>query len=303
MNRSGRLAATLAAAPLILMPLVGVPSIAQAAKMKPEGFALVSVSGGTATTKEIGKHRYRITTPLESEVYWIGKVQGKGDRTGTFSRDELVKGWSRLGYRPDKGAPATLSWRESTSDPTQTRSALVTNPKVNKDGNLVFTAKIVDRTGNNLPASMPNFIISMQRPDSVNARGYPIYWKVETLSSTFGWVVSTGGDTSGSAQFQYKDSTGAWTPCQQAAPATGNVPSASGGGTTSKSFPFNGFTCGGSTVVTSNTITYIAWQYQKTWTGITVCTYAQVPSGSTSVSRCGTKYSWDHGGSDPIPST
>lgn len=302
MIRASRLTASLAAAALVLTPLIGVPGVAQAAPEKPEGFALVSVNGGTATTKEIGKHRYRITTPMESDVYWIGKVKGKGDRTGTFTRDELVKGWSKLGYRPDKGAPATLSWQVSTSDPTQTRSALITNPKVNKDGNLVFTAKIVDRTGNNLPASMPNFIISMQRPDSVNERGYPIYWGVETLSSSFGWIVSTGADSSGSAQFQYKNSSGAWTPCQQAPPATGNLPSAPGSGTTTKNFPFNGFTCGGSTVVTSSNITYIAWQYQKTWTAITVCTYAQVPTGATSVSRCGVKYSWDHGGSDPYPS-
>lgn len=94
MIRASRLTASLAAAALTLTPLMGVPGVAQAAPEKPEGFALVSINGGTATTKEIGKHRYRITTPMESDVYWIGKVKGKGDRTGTFTRDELVKGWS-----------------------------------------------------------------------------------------------------------------------------------------------------------------------------------------------------------------
>lgn len=43
--------------------LLGLPANAQAAPLKPQGFARVSVDGGTATTKEIGKHRYRITKP------------------------------------------------------------------------------------------------------------------------------------------------------------------------------------------------------------------------------------------------
>lgn len=296
MFRARHLAAFAAAASLVIAPLAGV---AQAAPEKPEGFALVSVDGGTATTKKIGKDRYRITTPMESQVHWIGKVKGKGDRSGTFSRGELVKGWTKLGYRPDKGAPATLSWG-GTNGFTNVKSALITNPKVSADGNLVFTAEIVDRGGKSLPATMPNFIISMQRPDSVTERGYPIYWSRETLSSSFGWVVSTGADTSGSAQFQYKNSSGAWVPCVD---ANGNtVPPASGSGSSSKNMPFNGFTCGGTTVVTSSNITYIAYQVTRSWTAITVCTYAQVPSGSTSVARCGTKYSWDTpGGGDPIP--
>lgn len=299
MIRVRRLTAALAATALVVVPIAGAPGVAQAAPMKPEGFALVSVDGGTATTKEIGKHRYRITTPMQSQVHWIGKVKGKGDRSGTFSREELVKGWTKLGYRPDRGAPATLSWGGSNGF-TNVKSALITNPRVNADGNLVFTAEIVDRGGRSLPATMPNFIISMQRPDSVTERGYPIYWQRETLSSSFGWVVSTGADTSGSAQFQYKNSSGSWVPCVD---ANGNtLPSAPGSGTSSKNMPFNGFTCGGTTVVTSSNITYIAYQVTRTWTAITVCTYAQVPTGSTSVARCGTKYSWGTpGGSGPIP--
>ncbi len=280
--------------------LVGAPGLAQAAPMKPEGFALVSVDGGTATTKEIGKHRYRITTPMQSQVHWIGRVKGKGDRSGTFSRDELVKRWTKLGYRPDKGAPATLSWQDGASGMMQTKSALMTNPKVNADGNLVLTAKIVDRSGNRLPSTMPDFIISMQRPDSIDARGYPIYWPLETLGSTFGWIVSTGADTSGSAQFLYKDSTGSWVPCvdENGVP----IPNASGSGTAPGTPHFKGFTCGGTTVVTSGLYTYISYGWTKQWVSIAVCTYAEVPGGGTPVARCGTKYSWGTpGGKNPSP--
>lgn len=280
--------------------LVGAPGLAQAAPMKPEGFALVSVDGGTATSKEIGKHRYRITTPMQSQVHWIGRVKGKGDQSGTFTRQELITRWTKLGYRPDKGAPATLSWWDGASGMMQTKSALITNPKVNADGNLVFTAKVVDRDGNRLPSTMPDFIISMQRPDSVDVRGYPIYWPLETLSSTFGWIVSTGADTSGSAQFLYKDSSGSWVPCvdENGVP----IPNASASGTAPGSPPFKGFTCGNASVLTSVLYTYISYPWTKQSVSITVCTYAEVPTGGTPVKRCGTKYSWaTPGGKNPSP--
>jgi hypothetical protein len=297
-----RLAAFAAAGALVITPLAGVSGTAHAAPMKPEGFALVSVDGGTATTKEIGKHRYRITTPMQSQVHWIGRVKGKGDQSGTFTRQELITRWTKLGYRPDKGAPATLSWWDGASGMMQTKSALITNPKVNADGKLVFTAKVVDRDGNRLPSTMPNFVISMQRPDSVDVRGYPIYWPLETLSSTFGWIVSTGADTSGSAQFLRKDSSGSWVPCTTTDEKGEivDVPPASASGTAPGSPPFKGFTCGETTVLTNVLHTYIAYPWTNQSVSITVCTMASVTLGATPVSRCGTKYSWAiPGGKNP----
>ena len=305
MIRTSKIAASLAAAALVLTPLVAVPGAAQAAPMKPEGFALVSVSGGTATTKEIGKHRYRITTPLESDVYWIGKVKGKGDRTGTFTREELVKGWTKLGYRPDKGAPATLAWRDTATSETGTRSALITNPRVNKDGDLVFTAKLVDPSGNTLPATMPNFNISMHDPRQFKPRGYNIYWGIVTLSSTFGVQVSTGADTSASAQFKFKDGSGNWTNCTATKSDGTSATYWPGNGSTKKWFKYpDAWTCGGSAVVSSDD-NYVDWDPMNTrskdWSSLTACFSVQIPQGATSVKRCTGKYTWFKGGTDPNP--
>lgn len=305
MIRTSKIAASLAAAALVLTPLVAVPGAAQAAPMKPEGFALVSVNGGTATTKEIGKHRYRITTPLESDVYWIGKVKGKGDRTGTFTREELVKGWTKLGYRPDKGAPATLSWTDPASSGLQTRSALITNPKVNKDGNLVFTAKLVDRSGNTLPASMPDFIISMHDPKSVTSRAYPIYWGVIALSSTFGFQISAGADYSASTQFVYKDSTGKWVNCTATKSDGSSATYWPGSGQSKKTFYYpDAWSCGDSAVASSSNGNSIDWDpmtKHRDWSALTACYVVQIPKGTTSVARCAMKYSWVKGGTDPYP--
>lgn len=306
MIRTSKIAASLAAAALVLTPLVAVPGAAQAAPMKPEGFALVSVSGGTATTKEIGKHRYRITTPLESDVYWIGKVKGKGDRTGTFTREELVKGWTKLGYRPDKGAPATLAWRDTATSETGTRSALITNPRVNKDGDLVFTAKLVDPSGNTLPAVMPNFNISLQDPTETTTRKYNIYWPVKSLSSTFGYQVSAGADASASAQFKTTDASGNWTNCTATKSDGTSATYWPGNGKSKQTFTYSdAWTCGGSAVVSSDD-NYVDWDPMtdfKQWAALTVCFKVQIPQGATSVKRCSTKYTWGPNGNypDPLP--
>ena len=281
-------------------------TLAQAAPMKPEGFALVSVSGGTATTKEIGKHRYRITTPLESDVYWIGKVKGKGDRTGTFTREELVKGWTKLGYRPDRGAPATLAWRDTATSVVGTRSALITNPRVNKDGDLVFTAKLVDPSGNTLPATMPNFNISLQDPTETTTRKYNIYWPVKSLSSTFGYQVSAGADTSASAQFKTTDASGNWTNCTATKSDGTSATYWPGSGKSKQSFKYpDAWTCGGSAIVSSDD-NYVDWDPMtdlKQWAALTVCFKVQIPQGATSVKRCSTKYTWGPNGNypDPLP--
>lgn len=305
MIRTSRVAATLAAAALVLTPLVGVPTLAQAAPMKPEGFALVSVSGGTATTKEIGKHRYRITTPLESDVYWIGKVKGKGDRTGTFTREELVKGWTKLGYRPDKGAPATLAWRDAATSEVGTRSALITNPRVSKDGDLVFTAKLIDPSGNTLPATMPNFNISLQDPTETTTRKYNIYWPVKSLSSTFGYQVSAGYDTSASAQFKTKDASGNWTNCMATKSDGTSATYWPGKGTSKNTFSYpDAWTCGGSAMVSSSDKNYVDWDPmtdRKDFVALTACFTVQIPQGATSVWRCSQKYTWSQGGTYPDP--
>lgn len=226
----------------------------------PSGQALVRIDGGTAYTRKTGKHSYKLLLPEGAKVSWMGEVNGKGLRVGSFSHKGLVKGWQRLGHRSGVGAMSTLAWGEESS------LALVSDPRINADGALVFKAS----TRQPLPKTLPSFSLNINR--AVKTPRYPVYFDPFNFSSTARAQASAGGDWSASVAFQQLSSDGkTWVNCVSSTnpgelpikPNPYNFPNGK------KFFSWGPTTCGGVTFLASapgeggtyiNSLTFVGWQ-------------------------------------------
>lgn len=202
----------------------------------PSGKALVRIEGGTAYTKQSGKRSYKVFMPNGSRIRWVGEVNGKGFRAGSFSGRGLAKGWSRLGHRQGVGVVSTLMWSKGGE------LVLVSDPRVNAEGSLVVTA----RTGGPLPRKLPAFSLNINR--AANTPRYPVYFDAVQLSGTLVAKASAGGDFSWTVVLGQKDSQGNVTPCTSSTnsgerPFAPNPHSFSGG--YKQVYPFGPTTCGG----------------------------------------------------------
>ena len=98
--------------------------------------------------------------PAGAEAGWIGPAAGvEGISSGRFGARTLVSSWAGLGHRGKTGVLTTLTWM--TASGKKSTLARVSDPRMNADGRLVFTA----RSPRPLPRVMEDF--------SVNISGAP----------------------------------------------------------------------------------------------------------------------------------
>ena len=142
---------------------------AQAAELKPQGNAVVGISGGTATAQALTNHRYAVTFPQEASITWFGTAKDKGSapKVGSFTPKQLAKGWKALGHRPGVGVAATLVWQSGQVE--STLLVLASDPKVQSDGTLEMTVF----TKQGLPAELPGYSLTVTRA-AKSARAFPV---------------------------------------------------------------------------------------------------------------------------------
>lgn len=182
------------------------PSAAVAATLKPSGPALVHVGGDgqTAFAKKRDRHLFTIKAPADAVVDWVGLVEGKGDRSGTYTPSQLVKAWKALGHRAGVGVQSTITWFPEGSSDMSFRSVRVSDPRINSNGELVITARVNDAAHSGLPRALPDFGINISRADK--SVRYPTVWNGVAITTGLGFQVSVGGDQSGSVTYQYSQS-------------------------------------------------------------------------------------------------
>lgn len=133
---------------------------AQADELAPSGSALIRIDGDRAIAKKASDGRYFIVMPAGVDASWIGAAQGvEGVSSGRFSARTLVSSWAGLGHRGKIGVLTTLAWETPVG--RELAQARISQPRLNTDGRLVFTA----RTSEPLPRVLPDF--------SVNISGAP----------------------------------------------------------------------------------------------------------------------------------
>lgn len=226
-----------------------VPPSASAAVATPTGKALVRVDGGTAYAKKIARNKYRFAVPAGASIQWYGEAGGEGLLIGSFTPSALVQGWQRLGHRAGVGALATIAWGSKGDTLPTAIQARVWNPRVSKDGLLVFTAR-AERSEQAIPQTLPGFSINILRAQTT-PRGYPIYFGTTALSSKVYVGISAGGDFSASVAIG--TAPGAWVTTNDPVNWT-NCPSTGTGGQPTNPLSMSGqkrieydwgpFTCG-----------------------------------------------------------
>ena len=167
-------AAALTFAASVALTGLAVSSPAQAAEIVPSGSALIRLDGERAVAKQASDGRYFIVMPAGAEAGWIGPAAGvEGVSSGRFGARTLVASWADLGHRGKTGVLTTLTW--TTSNGKESALARVSDPRMNADGRLVFTA----RSPKALPRVMQDF--------SVNISGAPEV-RTTTRSTTYPFV-------------------------------------------------------------------------------------------------------------------
>lgn len=164
-------AATVAASVVLTAPSA---TASEAAQLAPSGSALIRLDGERAVAKQASDGRYFIVMPAGAEAGWIGPAAGvEGVSSGRFGARTLVASWADLGHRGKTGVLTTLTW--TTSNGKESALARVSDPRMNADGRLVFTA----RSPKPLPRVMQDF--------SVNISGAPEV-QATTRSTTYPFV-------------------------------------------------------------------------------------------------------------------
>lgn len=264
---------------------------------KPSGQALVRIDGGTAYAKKKAKREYRIVVPDGAEISWMGEVDGKGTRIGTFTPKALVAGWNRLGFRDGARALTTLTWAEAGSPRGTGSAATLSSPRVNADGQLTFLAKV---TGGPLPKQMVDFSINIARAETrmrTQARaGWTTVFPTYPFDSTFGVQATVTSDTSVSVT--WPASSGPANPCREVIKVAVTVGFVN----------FPGFPCGDGTVMGTDTkgnANYV--QFDPSWTAshlgvgkVFVYLTFQATTGS-SFSYKALVAQWDTGGNNMMP--
>lgn len=250
-------------------PMASPADVSKLVDGPPSGKALVRIDGGTAYTKKMGKHAYKLLLPTGAGIKWMGEVSGKGLRAGTFSHNGIVKGWARLGHRVGVGVTATVTWKD------QARLVSVSDPRINGKGQLVFTA----RAGMGLPEKLPKFSLNITR--AAKTPRYSVYFDAVSLSNDVQVQASAGGDFSSSVAFQQQTASG-WTNCVSS-DNSGEHPISPNpyvfSGYNRKIFYFGPTTCGdvsflGSTTASDGTVLTTEMQYKFPY--INDATYTQI---------------------------
>lgn len=200
---------TLAVCLTLGAPLLAfAPPAAVAATLRPSGPALLHVGGDgqTAFAKKKDRRHFTVKAPADAVIDWVGLVEGKGDRSGTYTPSQLVKAWKALGHRAGVGVQSTITWFPKDGGDMEFRSVRVSDPRINNNGELVFKARVNDVAHSGLPRTLPDFGINISRADKSVRVDYPIVWNGVAITTGLGFQVSVGGDQSGSVTYQYSQS-------------------------------------------------------------------------------------------------
>lgn len=190
---------------LVAPVVVLAPGVAAAKSLKPSGAALVHVGGDgqTAYAREKSSRTFIVKAPTDAVVDWVGVVKGKGDRSGSYTPTQLVKAWKALGHRSGVGVQSTITWFPKAGGDMNFRSAKVSDPRINRSGELVFTARLNDEVQGGLPSMLPDFGINIARAERQDRDDYPAYFGTTWITAGFGYQVWAAGDFSGGVQYQY----------------------------------------------------------------------------------------------------
>lgn len=182
--------------------------------------ALLRVDGGTAVATKVGKHKYVLRMPRDVSIRWLGEVGNGPSQFGRFTPKHLTTGWARLGHRPGIGVGSAILWKSPGSGRTEFTGARVSDPRINRDGLLVFTARLAE---GDLPGLLPEFSLNVT-PGEPGSRAYPLAWPISQVSANdFGFKVTATGDNAGQVEFQYYEvRTATWKRCSNTTPSNAN---------------------------------------------------------------------------------
>lgn len=262
--------------------------------------AFVRIDGGTAYAKKAGKHRYTVRVPKGAGVQWLGEADGKPDQYGTLTPKKLAKVWTRMGHREGVGVQSTITWRKSGTDYTSFTDALVSDPRINGKGDLVFDARTA---GGRLPQVLPDFSFNIS-PAQELPRKYPYVWGIWLITNILGFKPSATGDTTATVDWSYLHPTSGWISCSGIynAPVLSLSPTSIPAGSTQGNVAYNGFTCNNVTILTGAK-TYVAWAPMQPGgkTSMLPCWTLKVNS-TTSMPACNPQtFSWAGGGESIDP--
>jgi hypothetical protein len=294
---------TLSLAAAVLLGGLAAPAVSHAAPLPSAPAAssgptnaFLRVDGGTAYATKTGKHRYTVRLPKGVGIRWLGEADGKTDQFGKMSPSRLERSWQRLGHGPGVGVQSSITWRVAGADYTSFADARVSDPRVNGNGLLVFTART---PRGSLPAVLPDFSFNIA-PAELSTRSYVINWGVWPVASIIGFNLKATTDTAGTLTWVYNNSPGKWAPCYE-------VPVLNFGGASPNNAGFGGFTCNGVTIATAST-NYVAWSPMTSAIGsrssALPCYTLKVTStqGTTLLPACSTQtFTWQAGGNNPLP--
>ncbi|MGI9195882.1 MAG: hypothetical protein ACR2KE_00280 [Candidatus Nanopelagicales bacterium] len=290
-------AGVLAGALMVASPAAYSADVASAAV---PSSAFVRIDGGTAYAKKTGKHRYTVSIPKGAGVKWLGEAGGKPDQYGTFTPSKLTKAWTLIGHAAGVGVQSTITWRKAGTDYTSFTDALVSDPRVNGKGELVFSARTV---GGTLPHVLPDFSFNISSAPE-RPRKYPHAWGIWLMTNTLGFKPSATGDTSAQVDFSYLNSPNNWVSCSgfYKVPVLSLAPSSLPTGATQGNVAYNGFSCNDVTIL-SGPSTYVAWSPMQPGgrTSMLPCWTLKVNS-TTSLPACNSQsFSWSSGPSAISP--
>lgn len=263
--------------------------------------AFVRIDGGTAYAKKVGKHRYTVRVPKGAAVKWLGEANGKSDQYGTFTPTKLAKAWTRMGHREGVGVQSTITWRTAGTDYTSFTDALVSDPRINGKGELVFSART---RGGSLPRILPDFSFNISSAQEL-PRKYPYVWGIWLITNMLGFKPSATGDTAAKVDWSFLHPTSGWITCSGGiynVPVLSLSPTSIPAGSTQGNVAYNGFTCNNVTIL-SGANTYVAWAPMQPGgkTSMLPCWTLKVNS-TTSMPACNTQtFSWAAGGESISP--
>lgn len=264
--------------------------------------AFLRVDGGTAYATKIDRNRYTVRLPKGTDITWLGEAGGKPDQWGAFTPTKLAKAWTRIGHRAGVGVQSTITWRAAGTEYTSFVDARVSDPRINRDGVLVFSARTARGT---LPKVLPDFSFNIS-PATDNPRKYPIVWGPRMMTSRLYFQPQATGDTSGQVTFVYP----AGTPVEyeSCSPPFYNAPTVSvssasvPAGSSQANVTYNGFTCNDVTIL-SGTSTYVAWSPMAPGgrSSMLPCWTLKLSSTQSTAGCSSTTFSWAAGASSQNP--
>lgn len=187
---------------------------------RPSGKALVHIDGGTAYSKKKAKGEYRIVVPDGAQIDWMGEVEGKGTRVGTFTPKALIAGWARMGHRDGSKAVTTVTWKNPGDEVETFLQVYLDKPRINSDGQMTFLASTLAKAP--LPQKLENFSINVRIASDPATRSFTVYGPyiyLDSAKTTF--VYANATDVSaGWVYFAYQSPSNL---CRQGIPLGGSV--------------------------------------------------------------------------------